>query len=76
LSQDELVDVLAHELGHVKHRDTLTMTVTAALAGAISILANFGFYFGGETRNNGGVGPISSLPLVILAPIAAALSPA
>jgi heat shock protein HtpX len=65
--------VLAHELGHVKHRDTLTMTVTATLAGAISMLANFGFYFGGGNRNNGGVGPVGGLLLVILAPIAAAL---
>jgi heat shock protein HtpX len=73
LNQDELAGVLAHELGHVKHRDTLTMTVTATLAGAISMLANFGFYFGGGNRNNGGVGPIGGLLLVILAPIAAAL---
>ena len=66
------VDERAHELGHVKHRDTLTMTITATLAGAISMLANFGFYFGGN-RNNDGVGPIGGLLLVILAPIAAAL---
>ena len=48
LNRDELAGVLAHELGHVKHRDTLTMTITATLAGAISMLANFGFYFGGS----------------------------
>jgi heat shock protein HtpX len=72
LNRDELAGVLAHELGHVKHRDTLTMTITATLAGAISMLANFGFYFGGS-RNNDGVGPIGGLLLVILAPIAAAL---
>ena len=72
LNRDELAGVLAHELGHVKHRDTLTMTITATLAGAISMLANFGFYFGGS-RNNDGVGPIGCLLLVILAPIAAAL---
>ena len=72
LNRDELAGVLAHELGHVKHRDTLTMTITATLAGAISMLANFGFYFGGS-RNNDGVGPIGGLMLVILAPIAAAL---
>jgi heat shock protein HtpX len=72
LNRDELAGVLAHELGHIKHRDTLLMTITATLAGAISMLANFGFYFGGG-RNNGGVGPIGGLMLVILAPIAAAL---
>ena len=73
LNRDELAGVLAHELGHVKHRDTLTMTITATLAGAISMLANFGFYFGGGNRNSSGVGPIGGLMLVILAPIAAAL---
>jgi heat shock protein HtpX len=74
LNRDELAGVLAHELGHVKHRDTLTMTITATLAGAISMLANFGFYFGGGSRNDsGGIGPIGGLFLVILAPIAAAL---
>jgi len=73
LNRDELAGVLAHELGHIKHRDTLTMTITATLAGAISMLANFGFYFGGGNRNNDGIGPIGGLMLVILAPIAAAL---
>jgi len=73
LNRDELAGVLAHELGHVKHRDTLTMTITATLAGAISMLANFGFYFGGGNRNSDGIGPIGGLLLVILAPIAAAL---
>jgi len=73
LNRDELAGVLAHELGHVKHRDTLTMTITATLAGAISMVANFGFYFGGGNRSNEGIGPISGLLLVILAPIAAAL---
>jgi len=73
LNRDELAGVIAHELGHIKHRDTLTMTITATLAGAISMLANFGFYFGGGNRNNDGIGPIGGLMLVILAPIAAAL---
>ena len=72
LNRDELAGVIAHELGHIKHRDTLTMTITATLAGAISMLANFGFYFGGN-RGNDGIGPIGGLLLVILAPIAAAL---
>ncbi|MGA8689520.1 MAG: zinc metalloprotease HtpX [Methyloceanibacter sp.] len=72
LNKDELAGVLAHELGHVKHHDTLTMTITATLAGAISMLANFGFYFGGN-RNNNGVGPIGGLLLLILGPLAAGL---
>jgi heat shock protein HtpX len=73
LNRDEIAGVIAHELGHIKHRDTLTMTITATLAGAISMLANFGFYFGGGNRNSDGIGPIGGLMLVILAPIAAAL---
>jgi heat shock protein HtpX len=73
LNRDELAGVIAHELGHIKHRDTLTMTITATLAGAISMLANFGFYFGGSNRNSEGIGPIGGLLLVILAPLAAAL---
>lgn len=73
LNKEELAGVLAHELGHVKHRDTLLMTITATLAGAISMLANFGFYFGGSRNNNDGVGPIGGLLLLILAPLAAGL---
>jgi heat shock protein HtpX len=74
LNHEELAGVLAHELGHIKHRDTLTMTITATLAGAISMLANFGFYFGGGSRNsNNSLGPIGGLALIILAPLAAAL---
>jgi heat shock protein HtpX len=73
LSQEELAGVLAHELGHIKHRDTLLMTITATVAGAISMLANFGFYFGGNRNTNGGTGLIGTLLLVILAPLAAGL---
>ena len=65
LSRDELAGVIAHELGHIKQRDTLTMTITATLAGAISMLANFGFYFGGGNRNSDGIGPIGGLMLVV-----------
>jgi heat shock protein HtpX len=72
LNKDELAGVIAHELGHIKHRDTLLMTITATLAGAVSMLANFGFYFGGN-RNNDGIGPVGGLLLVVLAPLAAAL---
>jgi len=70
LSPQELAGVLAHELGHIKNRDTLTMTITATLAGAISMLANFAFFFGGG-RERGGL--IGSLALMILAPMAAGL---
>ncbi len=52
VNNEELAGVLAHELGHVKHRDTLTMTITATVAGAVSMLANFAFFFGGGRRNN------------------------
>jgi len=73
LNKDELASVLSHELGHIKHRDTLTMTITATLAGAISMLANFGFYFGGGRNTDRGVGPIGSLLLLVLGPLAAGL---
>ena len=72
LTREEVAGVLAHELAHVKNRDTLTMTITATIAGAISMLAQFGMFFGGGHReNNNGMGIVGSLLLVILAPIAA-----
>jgi heat shock protein HtpX len=73
LSRDEIAGVLAHELAHIKHHDTLTMTITATIAGAISMLAQFGLFFGGGNRNNSGLGMIGTLAMVILAPIAAML---
>jgi heat shock protein HtpX len=74
LSREEVAGVLAHELAHVKNRDTLTMTITATIAGAISMLAQFGMFFGGGHReNNHGLGVVGSLLMVILAPIAAML---
>src|SRR4029078_1636848 len=73
LNADELEGVLAHELTHIKHRDTLLMTITATIAGAISMLANFGFYFGGARNNDNNVGPSATLLLVILGPLAAGL---
>jgi heat shock protein HtpX len=74
LSRDELAGVIAHELAHIKNRDTLTMTITATIAGAISMLAQFGMFFGGNRdNNNGGMGIIGTLAMVILAPIAAML---
>ncbi len=73
LSREEMTGVLAHELSHIKHRDTLTMTVTATIAGAISMLANFAMFFGpGDSRSNP-LGIFGSLALMILGPLAAGL---
>src|SRR5438093_11784555 len=73
-SRDEVSGVLAHELAHIRNRDTLTMTVTATIAGAISMLAQFGLFFGGGHRdNNNGIGLIGTLAMVILALVAAML---
>jgi heat shock protein HtpX len=73
LTSDEVAGVVAHELSHIKNRDTLTMTITATLAGAISMLAQFGFFFGrGNSRDNP-LGGIGALLMVFLAPLAAAL---
>jgi heat shock protein HtpX len=74
LSREELAGVIAHELAHIKNRDTLIMTVTATIAGAISMLANFAMFFrSGDDRNGGGMNIIGSLALMILAPLAASL---
>jgi heat shock protein HtpX len=61
---------MAHELAHVKNRDTLIMTIAATIGGAISMLANFGMLFGGGNRNGerGGLGVIGTLMMVFLAP--------
>lgn len=72
LSREELAGVVAHELAHIKHHDTLLMTITATIAGAISMLAQFGMFFGGN-RNNNGPGIIGSLAMMILAPLGAML---
>jgi heat shock protein HtpX len=71
LSREEIAGVIAHELAHVRNHDTLTMTITATIAGAISMLAQFGLFFGGSRDNNSGLGVIGTLAMVILAPIAA-----
>lgn len=71
LTPEELAGVMAHELTHIRNRDTLIMTVTATIAGAISMLANFALFFGGNRNNSGGL--IGTLALAILAPMAAAL---
>ncbi len=73
LSREEITAVMAHELGHVKNRDTLTMTITATIAGAISMLANFAFFFGGARNNNNPFGFVGVLVAVLVAPIAALL---
>jgi heat shock protein HtpX len=70
LSRSEIAGVMAHELAHIKNRDTLVMTLTATLAGAISMLANFGLLFGGRDRNSP-LGPLGGIVLIILAPLAA-----
>ncbi|HEY8579550.1 MAG TPA: zinc metalloprotease HtpX [Beijerinckiaceae bacterium] len=69
LTREELAGVIAHELAHIKNRDTLTMTITATLAGAISSIAQWGLFFGGNRSN--GLGVIGSIALAILAPLAA-----
>jgi heat shock protein HtpX len=68
LTREEVAGVMAHELAHVQHRDTLTMTVTATIAGAIGMLANFALFFGRERA-----GLIGSLAIMIIAPVAAGL---
>ena len=74
LSSDELAGVISHELAHIKNHDTLLMTVTATIAGAISMLAQFGMFFGGGNRNNNsGMGIVGTLLMVVLAPLAAML---
>ena len=69
---NEIAGVMAHELAHIKNRDTLTMTVTATLAGAIGFLSQFALFFTagrGEDRPN----PIVAIAIMILAPLAAAI---
>jgi len=71
LDHEEIAGVMAHELAHVKNRDTLTMTVTATIAGAVSMLANFALFFGGRRDNP--LGLIGTILVMILAPVAAML---
>ena len=74
LSERELRGVMAHELAHVKHRDTLTSTISATMAGAISSIAQFGMFFGGRGGDGErSVSPIVSILMMFLAPMAAAL---
>ncbi|MHB1092822.1 zinc metalloprotease HtpX [Thiobacillus sp.] len=73
LSERELRGVIAHELTHVKNRDTLISTVTASIAGAISALANFGMLFGGRNSEGRSANPLLAIAIMIVAPIAAIL---
>jgi heat shock protein HtpX len=72
LSREEIRGVMAHELAHVKNRDTLTMTVTATIAGAVAMLANFAMFLG-PRDGNGNSNPIAGLLVMLLAPLAASL---
>lgn len=73
LSERELRGVMAHELAHVKHRDILISTVSATMAGAISMLANFAMFFGGRDSEGRPANPIAGIAVAILAPLAASL---
>jgi heat shock protein HtpX len=77
LNAEELAGVMAHELAHVKNRDTLIMTVAATIAGAIGMLANFAFFFGGSRGDDGrggnALGVVGGILAAVLAPIAAML---
>jgi heat shock protein HtpX len=76
LSREELAGVMAHELAHIKNRDTLTMGVAATIGGAISMFAQylqFGMLFGGNRDNGGGPGFLATLVAMLVAPFAAML---
>jgi heat shock protein HtpX len=70
---EELAGVIAHELAHIRNRDTLTMTITATLAGAIGFLSQFALFFGMGRDNRNPLGLIGTLAIMILAPLAAML---
>ncbi|MGM9485421.1 zinc metalloprotease HtpX [Roseateles sp. NT4] len=73
LSERELRGVMAHELAHVAHRDILISTVSATMAGAISMLANFAAFFGGRDESGRPTNPLAGIAIAFLAPIAAGL---
>ena len=73
LNERELRAVMAHELAHIKHRDILISTMTATVAGAISMLANFGMLFGGRDEEGRPANPVLTILVMILAPIAAVI---
>ena len=74
-SREEIAGVMAHELAHVKNRDMLIMTITAVIAGAIGMIAQFGMFFGSSSRDNNGnsnpLGAVGAIVLMILAPLIA-----
>ena len=73
LNHRELRGVMAHELAHVKHRDILISTISATMAGAVSMLANFAMFFGGRDGEGRPTNPIAGLLVALLAPLAASL---
>ncbi|KIQ05930.1 peptidase [Agrobacterium tumefaciens] len=73
LTPNEVAAVMAHELAHIQNRDTLIMTITATLAGAISMLGNLAFFMGGNRENNNPLGFIGVIVGMIVAPFAAML---
>ncbi len=75
LTPEEIAGVMAHELAHVRNRDTLIMTVTATIAGAIGMLANFALFFGhgGSDNRNNPLGLVGVLLVMLVAPLAAML---
>ncbi|WP_455474077.1 zinc metalloprotease HtpX [Bartonella sp. B30(2025)] len=76
LSVEEISGVMAHELAHIEHRDTLTMTLTATIAGAISMLGNFALFMGGQRNASGqshGSGVLGGVIALFVAPFAAML---
>lgn len=72
LGPEEVAGVIAHELAHIKYRDTLTMTVTATMAGAIAMMGNMLLFTGGRDDNRGG-GGLGAILAMILAPLAATM---
>ncbi|MEL6748068.1 MAG: zinc metalloprotease HtpX, partial [Pseudomonadota bacterium] len=73
LTKEEVAGVMAHELAHIKNRDTLIMTITATIAGAISMLANFAFFFGGSRDGGGRSNFLVVMLAAIVAPMAAGI---
>jgi len=73
MNDNELEGVIAHELGHVLHRDILISSVAAMLAGTITFLARMAFWFGGRSDDEDRGNPIAAIAMMILAPLAAAL---
>jgi len=73
LSYSELRGVMAHELAHVQNRDILISTISATMAGAISILANMALFFGGRDENGRPINPLAGILIAILAPLAASV---